>query len=297
MRSLLAAVVVLPVAACGGSETSQPEIAFVTSRDGVYSIYLMSADGDGETRLTDQSAGDASTAAGLFFQTDPDWSPNGRKLAFSSKREGSFDLFVVNVDGTGTRRLTTSREDDSHPSWSPDGTRIAFQRGATADIWVMDAEGGKAVRIAGDAGAEIEPAWSPDGRWIVYQRREPGTPLGELWLVRPDGTQRHQLTRLNVATYEPAWSPDSSRVAFASRLDGNNFDIYTTRLDGRGVERLTDSAQDEFEPAWSPDGDKIAFNRDGAIVVIEDNGAERELTDGTNNDGSPVWRPLAAKPS
>ena len=291
-RSLLVAGAVLLVAACGGSEAATPDIAFVTSREGAYSIYVMSADGDGESRLTEESGDDDSSAAELFFQVDPSWSPDGGELAFASKRSGNFDIFVVAADGSGTRRLTSSREDDSDPSWSPDGRRIAFQRGDTPDIYVMNADGSAARRVSDDPAAESDPAWSPDGRWIAYQRRQPGTPVGELWLVRPDGTRRHQLTRLNAASYEPAWSPDGKRIAFASRVEGQNFDLYTTGLDGKRVERLTDTDEDEFEPAWSPDGSEIAFNRDGAIVVIEDDGGERQLTDGESNDGSPVWRPV-----
>jgi Tol biopolymer transport system component len=290
-RSLLVAGAALLLAACGGTKQPAPDLAFVTSRDGAYSIYLMSADGDGESQLTEDGEGDSSSPEGLFFQIDPAWSPDGDEIAFASKRGGSFDIFVVAADGTRERQLTRTSEDDSDPSWSPDGKRIVFQRGDTPDIYVMDADGGNARLVSGDTAAETDPAWSPDGRWIAYQRREPGTPIGELWLVRPEGSGRRQLTRLQVASYEPAWSPNGQRIAFASRLDGQNFDIYTTGLDGKDLERLTDSSADEFEPSWSPDGKEIAFNRDGAIVVIEPDGGERELTDGDNNDTSPVWRP------
>ena len=92
---------------CGGSGSSGDDIAFVSSRDGDYAIYLMEADGSGQERLTDER-GDTSTAEGVQFQTDPAWSPDGTRIAFASAREGSFDIYVMNADGTGTTRLTSS---------------------------------------------------------------------------------------------------------------------------------------------------------------------------------------------
>jgi Tol biopolymer transport system component len=297
--SLLVSCSLLGLAGCGGSDPST-DLAFVSSRDGVYAIYTMSADGDGESRLTEGETGDPSSPRQLFFEVEPAWSPDGTRIAFASKRSGTFDLYVVDATGEGMRRLTSTRTDDAHPSWSPDGRRIAFARGNPSAIHVIDADGGNARRVtsAVPGAAEIEPAWSPDGRWIAYQLRRPGTEVGELWLIRPDGTGRRQLTRLNARSYEPAWSPDASRIAFASTARGMNFDIYTTGVDGEGLRRVTDSGADEFEPAWSPDGATIVFNRDGAIVAAElGGGDERELTDAENNDGSPAWRPVVAMPN
>jgi TolB protein len=141
--------------------------------------------------------------------------------------------------------------------------------------------------------SEVDPSWSPDGAWIAYQLRRPGTPLGEIHLIRPDGTGGRRLTSLQRSA-QPAWSADSRRVALASRGRGNNFDIYTVGVDGTGLRRITTSPEDEFEPSFSPDGTSIAFDRGGAIVVADAGGDDRTLTDSSNNDGSPVWRPAPA---
>jgi TolB protein len=287
--AVLAALCAFALAGCGGSDAA--DMAFVSSRDGVYAIYVMSKDGGGERRLTKDEATGPDTPAGLFFEVEPAWSPDGEQVAFASRRGGDFDLYVTGADGKGTRQLTDAKGEETHPSWSPDGTRIVFQRGSPAHLWIVDADGGGTpTQVTKSPDAEVDPSWSPDGRWIAYQLRRPGTPLSEIWLVRPDGTGKHRLTDIERSA-QPAWSPDSRRVAFATTAGSRkDYDIYTVNANGIGLRRITSSPLDEFEPAFSPDGASIAFDRDGAIVVTKPGGV-RELTDAENNDGSPDWRP------
>ena len=275
---------------CGGADKSDHDLLFVSTRDGDYAIYGTGADGGNGERLTD-AKGDSSTPRGLFFQTDPAWSPDGSTIAFASTRAGSFDLYAMNADGSGTRRLTSTKDEDRQPTWSPDGERIAFTRGAVGQIFVTAADGSGARRLTGEQVDEKEPAWSPDGRWIAYSRRQPGTSIRELWLVRPDGTQRHRLTKLGGVAEAPAWSPDGRRVVFSANVSEMRFDIYVVGADGKNVRLLT-SADDAFEPSWSPDGGTIAYSTGGAISSIDvQNGDEHLLTDRDNNDSSPAWAP------
>jgi Tol biopolymer transport system component len=293
-RSSLAAFAagcLLLVGGCGGSGPSGDDIAFVSSRDGDYAIYLMEADGSGEGRLTDER-GDTSTAKGVQFQTDPAWSPDGTRIAFASAREGSFDIFVMNADGTGTTRLTSSSANDKGPSWSPDGRRIAFSRSSDGGhVWVMNADGTDARRLTDELAEEGEPSWSPDGRWIAYTHRASGSDIREIWVARPDGSGRRGVTTLGAKSYGPDWSPDSRRLAFSADRDGGRYDIYTIGLDGNDLRRPVRSPTDAFEPAWSPAGSEIAFSRDGAIVVTTLDGVEQQLTDPQDNDSSPAWNP------
>jgi Tol biopolymer transport system component len=284
-------MVVLIVGGCGGSAETRPEIAFVSTRDGDYSIYEMSADGDGQRRLTEGESS-SSTPENLFFQVEPSWSPDGTKIAFSSRREGSFDIFVMNADGTGSRRLTSTKEDDSHPTWSPDGTRIAFARSRPADIFVMNADGSGARSITNPTIEETEPAWSPNGRWIAYVRRTPGTGIREVWLTRPDGSERRAVTSAGATAFAPAWSPDSARIAFSSNANGEVFELFTIGVDGKELGSVATTAEGMFEPAWSPNGELIAFSEGGAIFSVELGGGDpRKLTDTSGNDSSPSWNP------
>jgi TolB protein len=290
VRPLVPFVTALLLASCGGSNDSGPDLVFVSTRDGDYSIYALSTSGGGERRLTDDDV-DPSTPQGLFFQIEPAWSRDGSTIAFASKRSGTFDLFAMNADGSGTRHLTSTKEDDTQPDWSPDGERIVFARGSSGRLFVIGADGAGARRLTGEEVEETEPAWSPDGRWIAYVRKEPGTSIRELWLVRPDGSKGRPLTRLGGVAQAPSWSPDGRRIVFSANVDDNRFDICTVGADGKGVRRLT-SDEDSFEPAWSADGKTIAFSKGGAIFAIDvETGDERMLTDPKNNDSSPAWRP------
>lgn len=291
IKALLAAACVLLVAGCGGSGRTGDEIAFVSSRDGDYAIFGMDADGGHEGRLTDER-GDLSTSAGVQFQTDPAWSPDGSRIAFASAREGSFDIYVMNADGTGTTRLTSTDANDQGPTWSPDGSRIAFARDSdVGHVYVMSADGTGARRLTDELAAEGEPAWSPDGRWIAYVHRALGSDFREIWVARPDGTGRRGVTKLGGRSYAPAWAPDSQRLAFSLNRDGVRYEIYTIGVDGKDLRRAARSQEDAFEPAWSTDGGEIAFSRGGAIVAVTLSGVERQLTDPEDNDSSPAWNP------
>ncbi|HUF59058.1 MAG TPA: hypothetical protein VMR89_06225 [Actinomycetota bacterium] len=292
-RSLgaLLAVVATLVLGCGGDEKARPDLVFVSTRDGDYAIYEMNADGAGQRRLTDRPA-DSSSPARLFFQVDPAWSPDGTQIAFASRRRGPFDIYVMNADGTSTRRLTSTREWDGRPTWSPDGSRIAFARNE-ADIYVMNTDGTGVERVTDSSASESEPAWSPDGRWIAFMRRPQGADFRELWLMRPDGSGQQRLTSLGAKSAFPAWSPDGARIVFASDAsEGGLYDIYVITVETKRVRRLTSTGADAFEPAWSPDGSTIAFTRDGAIVTIDLAGSEETISKAANNDVSPVWNPV-----
>jgi Tol biopolymer transport system component len=287
---LLAAICSLLPGCGGGGEKPRPDLAFVSTRGGDYAIYQMNANGAAARRLTDSDA-DPSVPQGLFFQVEPAWSPDGTTIAFASARSGSFDIYVMKADGNGTHRLTSTKEDDGHPTWSADGTEIAFSRGTPGDIYVMNADGSRPRPLIAAPTGESEPAWSPDGKWIAYVQREPGSPVREVWVARSDGTGSRRLTSLGASSLNPAWSPDSKRLAIASNVVATLYDIYVLTLGREKARRLTREGPDTFEPSWSPDGAVIAFAQGGSIRTVDLEGNIDELTDSENNDSSPAWNP------
>jgi len=286
----LVAVLALCAAACGGGGGPRPDMLLVSTRDGYYTIYALNADGGKQRRLSDADI-DPENQEQVFFQIDPAWAPDASRIAFSSRRSASFDIYTMLADGSDTQQLTSTKDSDVHPAWSPDGKSIAFTR-SPGRIYLMSPDGTGAHRLTKDLAEEADPAWSPDGNWIAYTRRTPGSPVRELWLVRPDGSERHSITSFGQTIYGPTWSPDSKRIAFAGDLDGTIYDIYSVDTQGKARKRYTQSHSDAFEPAWSPDGQTIAFARDGAIELIEPDGSITTITEPEDNDSSPAWNPV-----
>ena len=283
----MATIVALLVAGCGGSAASKSAstLLFVSVKDGDYAIFGADTNGKHARRLT-KANGDSSTPTGLFFQVQPAWSPDGKKIVFSSGRNGTQHIFVMNADGTRTARLTNTARADDHPSWSKTDQIVFSREGA---IFEIPAAGGKAHRLGRGFGSATSPAFSPDGELIAYDYRKPGFRNREIYVMNADGTGIRQVTRLGYVSGLPAWSSDGKTLAFQSNVPGR-FEIYTVAVNGAGVQRITTSGADAIQPAWAPDGNRIAFSRDGAIWIRE-NGEQKQLTSGKNNDSAPAWRP------
>jgi Tol biopolymer transport system component len=234
----------------------------------------------------------------------PVWSPDGRRVAFSSRRSGNWDLYVANADGSGQRNLTRNPAFDSLPVWSPDGRKIAFVRHheGSDGIWVMNADGSGQRRLVrrGDL-----PAWSPDGRKIVFSSGAQG-----IFVMNADGSDHRRLApRLAAGRGSFVWSPDWRKLAILSDAGRGdfNFGLYMVNADGSGLRSLAQGllagrrpGRGASQPAWSPDGRKIAFvaDRDGGddvFVVNVDGSGLRKLTRSPADDGAPVWSPDGRK--
>ncbi|MBN1217848.1 MAG: PD40 domain-containing protein [Anaerolineae bacterium] len=259
-------------------------IAFASERDGNSEIYVMNANGSGQTNLTNNPGWD-------HF---PAWSPDGSRIAFESGRDGdanNVEIYVMNADGSGQTNLTNDPASDAFPSWSPDGKYIVFMR--NADIYIMNADGSRLKNLTGTPGSEYNPHWSPDGSKIVFESAGVGNT--EIYLMNIDGSQITRLTDYPNLDWNPAWSPDGTHIAFESDRDGNN-EIYLMNADGTGVIRLTNNPATDNHPTWSPDGSHIAFVsfRDGnseIYVMNIDGSGLMNLTNNPASDNAPAWGP------
>ena len=264
-------------------------IVFVSDRDGNGEIYVMNADGSGQTRLTNNPATDG----------DPHWSPDGSKIAFYSDRDGNAEIYVMNADGSGQTRLTNNPTTDATPDWSPDGSKIAFasNRDGTSAIFVMNADGSGQTRLTtGTALGEGLPDWSPDGRKITFGRvTSYNNP--DVIVMNADGSGQTNLTgdwwHYDVT---PSWSPDGSKIAFGSTRASASYeyDVYVMNPDGSAKTRLTTHPRSEWDPDWSPTGSKIAFANDAngnqeIYVMNADGSGQTNLTNHPSHDYSPAW--------
>src|SRR5437660_2896397 len=213
------------------------------------------------------------------------------RIAFHSNRDGDFDIYVMNADGSGVTQVTHNTINEFDPIWSPNGQQIAFGRisGCCAAAVVVINADGSGERVLADNG--FPGAWSPDGRQIAFNRN------GDVYVMNVDGSGVTQLTHDGTAS-PTAWSPNGQQIAFISTRDGDE-EIYVMNTDGSGVTRLTHSpGRDEGDRAgWSPDGSRIVFSsdRDGGqlhvFVMNADGSAVTQLTSGPFVDDDPVWSP------
>jgi Tol biopolymer transport system component len=186
------------------------------------------------------------------------------RIVFSSEIE---DVWTADADGSNAHRLTSSAALEFDPTWSPDGSRIAFRYQPrdddTTEIYAMDADGSDVARLTRNDVADWGPDWSRDGRRIVWNSAVGTSGFGFFGTtMRPDGSDVRRITRHYVEY--PTWSPDGTKIAFMAQLPGASgsdpdYEIYVMDADGSHVRRLTRNPGSDGWPAWSPDGTQIVY--------------------------------------
>lgn len=266
-----------PVPTYGVTDPPTGRIAFACYVKQIDQICLINADGTGRRQLTDF---DATT----FY---PSLSPDGTTVYFSSRRSGGFEIYSIDINGNNLQRLTReigslyapelspngewivfanngnglwlmrpdgknprplTDRDDIDPTWSPDGSMIAFasSRAGERQLFVMNADGTNIRQVTNLDNMGGRSTWSPDGTRLAFYRGPRGD--RNIYIVNVDGSSLVQLTD-GGDNLGPSWSPDGNWIAFTSFRDGNN-EIYLIHPDGTGLTRLTNSPISDWQPRW-----------------------------------------------
>lgn len=205
-----------------------------------FDIYTVNRDGSDLRRLTNNNV---YTAEGVL-------SPDGRKIVFTSLKDGDLEIYTMNVDGSDVRRLTYTPGYDGGPWWSPDGTKIAYRAHHPAD----------SAQLA-------------DHRRLLAQNMVRPSRV-EIFVMNADGSDQRQVTQLGGANFGPSWTPDGKRIIFSSNHQNprsGNFDLFLVDATASmqrpdQVEQVTFSPVFDGFPMFSPDGRKLlwASNRHSA---------------------------------
>ncbi len=244
---------------------------------------------------------------------DPDFSPSGNTLFFSSTRHRpTSDIYAQSTNGRSVTQLTTDPAHDVMPSVSPDGKRVAFcsNRSGSWNIYVMNSAGGQAIQVTDNSEHELHPSWSPDGQHLVYCRLNQRSERWEVWTVNVDRPAVQTFVTFGLF---PEWHPTEDLVLFQrSRERGDRyFGVWTIKLvDGQGIEPteiISNPDMAAINPTWSPDGEFIAcatvqhpvsgpfMNQKPDFadvwVVRRDGAMKTNLTNGYHVNLMPVWAP------
>ena len=201
-----------------------------------HDIFIADADGSNVRRLTDTPGYDAEATI----------SPDGRKIVFTSIRDGDLDIYVMDADGSNVRRLTHEEGYDGGAFFSADGTKIVYRAYHPED-----------------------PEELADYRALLRDGLiRPGKL--DIWVMDADGSNKRRITNNGAANFAPFFHPNGKQIIFSSNMhdpSGRNFDLYLIGIDGTGLERVTVSPDFDGFPMFSPDGTKLVFasNRNAKV--------------------------------
>jgi Tol biopolymer transport system component len=212
----------------------------------------MNADGSGQKPLMNSPGSDY----------DPAWSPEGKRIAFTSLRDGNKDIYVLNIETGAIVRLTTVSGDvqeNSQPAWSPFGNQIVYtaKRVGAYQVWVMSdtGQGNAQVARSGQAFWDYLPVWSPDGTTILFSERDSQL-VSRAWLmsIRYEDRESKDPSRLDLPrpVEDVEYSPDGNWIVFEGMDGEGNRDIYIITTSGGNRTRITNDPSTDFDPTWRP---------------------------------------------
>lgn len=263
-------------------------IAFIRAqKEGFRELWLVRPDGGEETPLV----------KGTICMS-PSWSPDGKKVLYTSLRSRNPDLYVVDIFEGTIKLLSKNPGPNVSASWSPDGKWIALamrgERPGDTDLYIMPQEGGKPTPLVVSPHVEVSPCWSPDGKRIAFVSDRTGTP--QIYTYELDTRKTLRLTNFGSYNTWPSWSPKGDWIAFSGRWQGE-FKVFIVRPDGSDLRMITSYAGDHERPSWAPNGRHLVFSsnlRGKRLLYITtiQSGGPWVVTLSPGEDSQPAWSRL-----
>ena len=298
---VILALIGVVAGACAGSEFEDTEPELTTGTTQLSTTAGPTTTTTGTTPITSTTTVSSTTTRIVSTTAPPTTADQAGVIAFN--RDG--ELWLMDANGTDAYALVTSVAVTGRPSWSPDGTRLAFTGfepgpSIVLDIWIVNIDSSGLTNLTHGSGGDIFSAsWSPDGSQIVFAGSD-----RDLWIMDVDGGERTRITQDATHQSNPAWAPDGSLIAYCSLpvtagLLGSD-DIWVIEPDGSNPQQLTDTG-DACLPAWSPDSAQIAFtawvfapdfsgDQSDVWIMNRDGSGQRNVTnDPTRFDSAPAW--------
>ena len=278
------------------SAATPGKIVFASDRDGDDEIFVMNADGSGQTQLSFNAADDQ----------DPFWSPNGKQIGFFSDRAGGApnELFIMNADGSSPRQLTFGTMGNYSGDWSPDGRQIVFGRSdpGTDNGQLIDVATGAIRPLTSFTTGNGPYGWhfSPNGTQVIFTNDGPAGP-DPLAVIPSAGGAVTNIT--SISGYAPDFTADGKRIVFYSQQapdGGVDNEIVSAAVNGTDLRQLTVNSvggNNDSAPSPSRDGlNRIVFRstRDGdqeLFVMNADGSGQTQITFNTSTDKGPDWQP------
>ena len=197
--------------------------------------------------------------------SDPSWSPDGKRIVFISERDGNREVYAMASDGSNPQRLTETSEEERRPVWSSDGKSIIFESSRTGDsqIYIMDANGNGERPLTSSPGDDISPRWAPGIRIVFASHRDPGNNENrwpEIYTMDPSGGGQTRLTSNSADDDMPTWSPDGKWILFSTKIHSCpgqtsdrkcDWDLYKMRANGTDLQGVSNTPNlSEVSAAW-----------------------------------------------
>ena len=291
----------------GSGETKLPFFAWNMdwSRDGTKLVYQYGRPNSDIFVYTFDSGKIDHVVTDPSFDADPSLSPDGKRIAFVSGRDGNAEIYSQNIDGSDLRRLTDHPARDAFPTYSPDGTQIVFnsnREDEKLDVYIMNIDGSNVRRLTYGPGddEEFPGCWSPDGTRLFYASTQ---------------SDRQNVYIMNVEPFEPkvvfsspsenmrfpSYSPDGRKIVFQTANEDQTGEIRVMDVDTKTVSTVTKTQTTDGYPKFSPDGKEIVFqerlngNSEICLIHADGSGGVQNLTNNPARDVKPAWSPDGSK--